>query len=145
MLELEELVVRFGGVRSLDGLTARLDGAVQGVIGPNGAGKTTLLNVLSGFVVPAAGRVALNGTSLLGFSPARRARLGVRRTFQTEQLAEGLTARQNAMVMADATEHRTRRGAAVDEACELVGLRRPEVPVRELDGLGRKLAELARA
>jgi ABC-type branched-subunit amino acid transport system ATPase component len=49
------------------------------------------------------------------------------------------------MVMADATEHRTHRGAAVGEACDLVGLRRPDVPVRELDGLGRKLAELARA
>jgi ABC-type branched-subunit amino acid transport system ATPase component len=145
VLELEELVVQFGGVRSLDGLTARLDGRVQGVIGPNGAGKTTLLNVLSGFLRPTAGRVSLDGTPLLGRSPAARARLGVRRTFQTEQLADELTAWENVMVMADATEHRARRRAVVAEACDLVGLAGSDVPARQLDGLGRKLAELARA
>jgi ABC-type branched-subunit amino acid transport system ATPase component len=145
MLELENVVVRFGGVRPLDDLTVVLDGGMQGLIGPNGAGKTTLLNVVSGFVVPASGRIALDGSSLLGLPPGERARRGVRRTFQSERLAENLTARDNVMVMADATERRGRRQDAVDDACRLVGLRRPDLPARTLDGLDRKLCELARA
>jgi ABC-type branched-subunit amino acid transport system ATPase component len=103
MLELENVVVRFGGVRSLDDLTVRLAGRMQGLIGPNGAGKTTLLNVVSGFVAPASGRLAMDGSSLLGLAPGARARRGIRRTFQSERLAENLSARDNVMVMADAS------------------------------------------
>jgi branched-chain amino acid transport system ATP-binding protein len=145
MLELESVVVRFGGVRPLDDLTVRLDGRMQGLIGPNGAGKTTLLNVVSGFVAPASGRLDFDGASLLGLAPGERARRGIRRTFQAERLAENLSARDNVMVMADATERRGRRTAAVEDACRLVGLRRPDLAARALDGLDRKLCELARA
>jgi ABC-type branched-subunit amino acid transport system ATPase component len=145
MLELENVVVRFGGVRPLDDLTVTLAGRMQGLIGPNGAGKTTLLNVVSGFVAPASGRLAIDGASLLGWAPGERARRGIRRTFQSERLAENLTARDNVMVMADATERRGRRRTAVDDACMSVGLRRPDRPARALDGLDRKLCELARA
>jgi branched-chain amino acid transport system ATP-binding protein len=145
MLELENVLVRFGGVRSLDDLTVCLAGRMQGLIGPNGAGKTTLLNVVSGFVAPASGRLAMDGSSLLGFAPGERARRGIRRTFQSERLAENLSARDNVMVMADATERRGRRRGAVADACTLVGLRHPDRPARALDGLDRKLCELARA
>jgi ABC-type branched-subunit amino acid transport system ATPase component len=145
MLELENVVVRFGGVRPLDDLSVRLAGRMQGLIGPNGAGKTTLLNVVSGFVAPASGRLAIDGSSLSGFGPGERARRGIRRTFQSERLAENLSARDNVMVMADATEHRGRRAGAVEDACRLVGLRRPDRRAQALDGLDRKLCELARA
>jgi ABC-type branched-subunit amino acid transport system ATPase component len=145
MLELENVVVQFGGVRPLDDLTVRLAGRMQGLIGPNGAGKTTLLNVVSGFVAPASGRLAMDGSSLSGLGPGERARRGIRRTFQSERLAENLSARDNVMVMADATERRGRRKGAVDDACTLVGLRHPDRPARALDGLDRKLCELARA
>jgi len=145
MLELEDVVVRFGGVRPLDDLTVCLDGRMQGLIGPNGAGKTTLLNVVSGFVAPASGHLAMDGSSLLGLAPGERARRGIRRTFQSERLAENLSARDNVMVMADATERRGRRASAVHDACTLVGLRNPDLRARALDGLERKLCELARA
>jgi ABC-type branched-subunit amino acid transport system ATPase component len=144
-LAVEGLVVQFGAVRSLDDLTVRLAADVQGLIGPNGAGKTTLLNVLSGFVRPAAGEVLLDGETLAGVSPARRARNGLRRTFQTERLAEELTAFGNVMVAADAVESRRRRRTEVDDVCALVGLRANGLPARSLDGLDRKLTELARA
>jgi branched-chain amino acid transport system ATP-binding protein len=145
MLELENVVVQFGGVRSLDDLTVRLAGRMQGLIGPNGAGKTTLLNVVSGFVAPTSGRLAMGGSSLLRLAPGERARRGIRRTFQSERLAENLSARNNVMVMADASERRVRRAGAVHDACTLVGLRHLDRPVRTLDGLDRKLCELARA
>ena len=61
MIRIENLTVQFGGVKPIDGLTVTLDKAIVGLIGPNGAGKTTLLNVLSGFVTPVSGSVAVNG------------------------------------------------------------------------------------
>ncbi|MGO7388953.1 ATP-binding cassette domain-containing protein, partial [Rhizobium ruizarguesonis] len=80
--------VQFGGVKPINELTATLAAPIAGLIGPNGAGKTTLLNVLSGFVRPARGSVALNGEQLLDLAPLQRVRAGLRRSFQTEQVVE---------------------------------------------------------
>ncbi len=64
-LRAEDIVVRAGGRRILDGVGIDVTpGTVTAVVGPNGAGKSTLLKVLSGDIVPAAGRVTLNGKAL---------------------------------------------------------------------------------
>jgi branched-chain amino acid transport system ATP-binding protein len=93
------------------------------LIGPNGAGKTTLLNVLSGFVTPVAGRIALDGMSLTGLSPVRRVALGLRRTFQQELVVDELTVGDNIRAIAD---HicRDRREAQeeIERAIAFVGL-----------------------
>jgi sulfate-transporting ATPase len=77
---------------------------VVGLIGPNGAGKTTIVDALTGFTRPAAGRVSLNGTTMAGRSwgPARRARAGVRRSFQSLELFEELSVAENLRAGADA-------------------------------------------
>src|SRR2546429_9312898 len=85
MIEVDGLTVRFGGVTSLDRLSLTFEPGICGLIGPNGAGKTTFFNVLSGFVRPSAGSVRAFGQDLLSMAHFRRARWGVRRTFQTEQ------------------------------------------------------------
>jgi ABC-type branched-subunit amino acid transport system ATPase component len=66
MIGIENLSVRFGGVRPLDDLSADLTASIVGLIGPNGAGKTTLLNVLSGFVRPLTGHITMNGLGSTG-------------------------------------------------------------------------------
>src|SRR5213076_2921967 len=91
MIEVAGLTVRFGGVTPLDGMTVTFEAGTCGLIGPNGAGKTTFFNVLSGFVRPAAGRASAFGEDLLKMIHYRRARWGVRRTFQTEQAIEELS------------------------------------------------------
>ena len=91
MIRIEHLSVVFGGVRPLDDLDATLGAPIVGLIGPNGAGKTTLLNVLSGFVRPASGRVWIDAVELTHRSPTQRVRLGLRRTFQQEQVVADLT------------------------------------------------------
>ena len=82
-LRAEGISVAFGGLRVLRGVDLKLRrGEALGLIGPNGAGKTTLVNVLSGFLVPDAGTVRLDGDDVGGRSPARLARAGLGRTFQ---------------------------------------------------------------
>ncbi len=145
MITINSLSVDFGGVRPLSNLTVELSKPVHGVIGPNGAGKTTLLNVLSGFVVPVSGTMNVDGHDLLAMSARKRARWGLRRTFQTEQLAADLTARENITVMLDSTDGRHRHRAQVDDMCDVLGIVRRDVPVGALDTYERRMTELGRA
>ncbi|MDX6398047.1 MAG: branched-chain amino acid transport system ATP-binding protein, partial [Gaiellaceae bacterium] len=73
---------------------------VVGLIGPNGAGKSTLVNVMSGFDVPTSGRVSLGEDDVTGWSPHRRGRAGIARTFQHSRSFRGLTVRENVEVAA---------------------------------------------
>jgi ABC-type branched-subunit amino acid transport system ATPase component len=90
-----DVVVRFGGLTAVDGVSLRVGaGEVVGIIGPNGAGKSTLLGALSGHVVMAAGRVVLSGRDVTNTLPYRRARLGLARSFQDARLFPSLTVRE---------------------------------------------------
>jgi branched-chain amino acid transport system ATP-binding protein len=88
---------RFGGVTAVDDVDLDIEpGEIVGLMGPNGAGKTTVLDVLSGFVAPDSGRVALvtedGGTvDLSPLSPDARAMRGLGRSFQDARLFPGLT------------------------------------------------------
>ena len=145
MIEIENLTVRYGGVTSLDGMSLVFEQGTCGLIGPNGAGKTTFFNVLSGFVRPAAGTVKAFGTDLLALAHYRRARWGVRRTFQTEQAIEDLSVYDNVAMVASPLRGAARR-ADVLAAIEYVGINVP--PLAKVGTLGvgkRRLVEVARA
>ena len=91
----------FAGVRALEQVTLELEShLVVGLIGPNGAGKSTLVNVLSGFDLPDAGTVVLDGRDITRWRPHRRARHGLARTFQLSHAFRGLSVRENIEVAA---------------------------------------------
>jgi ABC-type branched-subunit amino acid transport system ATPase component len=105
-LEVHELTVRFGGVVAIDNVSFGVEpGQIVGLIGPNGAGKTTIVDAVTGFTKPTEGRVTLDGTAMVGraWSPARRARAGVRRSFQSLELFEDISVAEN--LHAGAAEH----------------------------------------
>jgi branched-chain amino acid transport system ATP-binding protein len=91
----------FDGIEALRDVTLELGrGEVVGLIGPNGAGKSTLVNVLSGFDRPTSGTVLLAGRDVTNWSPHRRGRVGLARTFQHSHGFRGLTVRENVEVSA---------------------------------------------
>ena len=88
-------------MQALRGVSLELDrGAVVGLIGPNGAGKSTLVNVLSGFDRPDDGSVELAGQDVTRWSPHRRGRHGLARTFQHSHAFRALSVRENVEVSA---------------------------------------------
>jgi branched-chain amino acid transport system ATP-binding protein len=92
VLSCEGLVKRFGGITATDHVSLQLArGARHALIGPNGAGKTTLINLLTGVLEPTAGRIHLLGEDISHMAPHQRVRRGLVRTFQINQLFEGLT------------------------------------------------------
>jgi ABC-type branched-subunit amino acid transport system ATPase component/branched-subunit amino acid ABC-type transport system permease component len=94
-LAVGDLRVSFGSVVALDGVSLTISpGEVLGIIGPNGAGKTTLMDAVTGFTA-ARGTVELDGVRIDGWSPARRARAGVARSFQSLELLEDMTVIDN--------------------------------------------------
>ncbi|HLF39851.1 MAG TPA: ATP-binding cassette domain-containing protein [Acidimicrobiia bacterium] len=91
-LQATGVVVRFGGLVALDGVDVEArPGRITGLIGPNGAGKTTMFNVICGFQAADEGSVLLEGVDITKESPARRARMGLGRTFQRMELFRSLT------------------------------------------------------
>ncbi len=95
-IQIRDLTVAFGGVRALDSVSFAVEpGKILGLIGPNGAGKTTLLDAMSGFVTPRSGQILLDGVEITKWSPHRRARAGLGRTFQAVELFPELTVREN--------------------------------------------------
>ncbi len=91
----------YEGVTALRGVTLELRrGDVVGLIGPNGAGKSTLVNVLSGFDRPDEGTVVLGEVDVTRWSPHRRGRHGLARTFQHSHSFGSLSVRENVEVAA---------------------------------------------
>ena len=146
MINISGLTVAFGGVVALSDLTVKLDGDIVGIIGPNGAGKTTFINALSGFVTPRQGAITAFGSELLKLKPHERARWGLRRSFQREQVVDNLSVADNVRVVAD---HVGLNGEdsqlSIDKALQLTGMQdKADVRAENLNSFERRMTEIAR-
>ena len=114
----------FEGVQALNDVTLELRRhEVVGLIGPNGAGKSTLVNLMTGFDFPSAGTIELGEREITEWSPHRRGRAGLARTFQHSKSFRDLSVRENVEVAAlgvGAAPREARRRA--DELLPLLGL-----------------------
>ena len=161
-LEAEGLSVSFGGIRAVNDVSLTVaPGEIVGIIGPNGAGKTTLFDLISGFTHSDAGRVLLGGLDVTGRGPARRARLGLGRSFQDARLFPAMTVEETIAVALErwvtvsnplsAALHlpswfRSERkiGLGVDELIELLSLEAYRTKfIRELSTGSRRVVDLA--
>ncbi len=163
VLEVNELTVRYGGLKAVDDASLRVrEGEIVGLIGPNGAGKTTMIDALTGFI-PSEGRIEFCGAELTTEQPYQRARMGLSRTWQSLELFGDLSVRENVQV----ADERATVGSVltdfvkparpvdltrVDSALELVGLtgdadaRPGDLPLgrQKLVGVARALASSPR-
>ncbi|MFZ0668358.1 MAG: ATP-binding cassette domain-containing protein [Acidimicrobiales bacterium] len=164
VLNVVEVRKGFGGISVLNGVSMDIHrGECVGLIGGNGSGKTTLLNVVTGFVRLDAGNTFVSGVETTRMRPQAIAAQGVRRSFQTPQLIDELTVRQNirlgaATVDGQATFGSIIRGpryrsiervrnAEIDAACDLLGIssKRRNDPVESLPLGMKRTVEIARA
>jgi ABC-type branched-subunit amino acid transport system ATPase component/ABC-type branched-subunit amino acid transport system permease subunit len=139
-LATDSLSVHFGGIYAVDQVTISVGtNEIVGLIGTNGAGKSTLMNAIGGFV-PSTGNVEIFGTRQPSRAPAKRARQGLGRTFQTATLFPELTVRETVEV---ALEARGRTGLIAAALCLPRSLRMERSRRAEADelidflGLGR--------
>ena len=96
ILEIQELSLRFGGVKAVDRLSFRLHkNEILSIIGPNGAGKSTLFNVISGIYTGDAGRILYRGRDISSCKPHKAAKTGIARTFQNLRLFNDLSVLEN--------------------------------------------------
>ena len=133
VLTVQQVTLAFGGLVALEEVDLKVHlEEIHGIIGPNGAGKTTTFDVITGVYRPSRGSVSLVGVDVTAWSPHRRTRAGLARSFQTVGLAPGLTSRDNVLGTIEALEGvRTpfvrpraarRRRAAADELLDYFGL-----------------------
>ena len=162
VLEVENLVKRFGGITATNDVSFKLhENEILGFIGPNGAGKTTLFDEISGFISLDGGRVYLGGEDVTDLTPDGRARRGLGRSFQDARMFPALTVRDNiAIALERQLEVRDPVAAAlnlpvvadaerrvdekVDELIELMGLQAfTDKFVSELSTGSRRIVDLA--
>jgi ABC-type branched-subunit amino acid transport system ATPase component len=104
LLEVRGVSQRFGPIQALDAADVDVPaGSITGLIGPNGSGKSTLMNVISGYLHPDAGVVALAGRPIQDLGPAQVYRSGVSRTFQRARVFPQMTVLDNMIVAAPLT------------------------------------------
>jgi branched-chain amino acid transport system ATP-binding protein len=127
LLEVDDLVVQFGGVTAVDHASFEAEaGSITGLIGPNGAGKTTCFNAISGLQKPTNGRIRFNGRNVSRTPVHRRSKRGMGRTFQRLEAFGSLTVHDNVRVALDI--HRGVLGALrpgdadADQLLERVGI-----------------------
>lgn len=99
LLTVEDVVLRFGGVTALNGVSFDVrPGELFAIIGPNGAGKTSIFNCLNSVYRPTTGRITFDGVDLADASPVQTAQMGIGRTFQNLGLFTNLTLADNLML-----------------------------------------------
>jgi branched-chain amino acid transport system ATP-binding protein len=98
-LVVEGLVVGYGGVVAVDGLSLRVrPGEIVALIGANGAGKTSTLSAISGLVRPRAGSIRWDGQELSGQPTHRIVDAGVVQVPEGRAILAGLTVRENLLL-----------------------------------------------
>jgi len=150
VLEVRDLVKRFGGFTAVDNVSFTVDkGEILGLIGPNGSGKSTIFNLLSGTLAPNAGSIRFHGREIAGRPPHRIINQGIGRTFQIPRPFRRLSLFDNVVLAGfygQGRHSRARAFEAAERALGLVGLPTDrDTPVTGLGAAGLKKLELAKA
>ncbi|MFC6354718.1 branched-chain amino acid ABC transporter ATP-binding protein/permease [Luethyella okanaganae] len=140
LLVVKDLWVTFGRVKALSSVSLTVpENTIMGLIGPNGAGKSTLVDAISGFLPQHEGSVSLGGKTLDALSPTKRARLGLRRTFQQDRVPPSLTVEAYVRFVA----RRRLTATRISETLDFFGCPPARTRLASVDVGTRRLIEVA--
>ena len=157
LLETYGMSVTFGGLKAVNDVDFQVEpGKLVGLIGPNGAGKTTFIDGITGFV-PTTGRIMFDGKEIGDLPAHQRAKAGLARTWQSLELFDDLTVRENLQVAAErqtigsffadlVAPRRRRDQSSIEFALDVLGIAdlADKMPTQISQGQ-RKLVSAARA
>jgi branched-chain amino acid transport system ATP-binding protein len=141
LLRTEKLTRSFGSLMAVNGvsLTVR-EGELRSIIGPNGAGKTTFFRLVSGEMVPSAGRVLFRESDITGLPQHRVCRLGIAKSYQITNIFPHLSVLENVRV---AVQGYARSFNFWSRADALVACRDRAAEILETVGLAGRAGQLA--
>src|SRR5262249_38287467 len=107
MLDVSDLVTAYGKIEALKGVSLSAEsGKITCLLGPNGAGKTTLMMTIAGILQPRRGSIQLEGSELVGLTPARIVGRGVALVPENRLVFPQMSVREN--LLAGAYQRRDR-------------------------------------
>jgi branched-chain amino acid transport system permease protein len=140
LLTVTDLSVTFGQVKALQHVNLEVtEGSILGLIGPNGAGKSTFVDAITGFLPQHEGSAVLDGIDLKKLVPHRRARIGLRRTFQQDRVPTTLTVGAYVRFIARGKVSQSE----IAEILEFFGCPGADTPLAVVDVGTRRLIEVA--
>ena len=96
MLKVENLVVSYGGIEALKGISLNVpDGKIITLIGANGAGKSTLLRTIIGLVKPQAGKISYNEKEITSLNSQKIVTTGITLVPEGRRVFSNLTVLEN--------------------------------------------------
>jgi len=148
LLSCERLVVRYGPIEAVRGLSFKVeDGQIVALIGANGAGKSTTLRALSGVLRKAGGRVIFRAVDITRARPHRIVALGLMHVQEGRAIVTTMSVQENL----ELGGYSRRDGAALQrdiaamyERFPILGQRRA-LPAAQLSGGEQQMLAIARA
>jgi branched-chain amino acid transport system ATP-binding protein len=120
VLEVERLVVGYGGAMAVDGASFALrQGELLAIIGANGAGKTTLIRAIAGMVRPMSGRIRHRGEDITGWTSDRVCERGIAQVAEGRQVFPSLSVLENLRTGALLRRSRKREAENLDRVMTL--------------------------
>lgn len=97
-LEVNELVVNYGAIRAVRGISLQVpEGSIVAILGANGAGKSTTLKTISGLVKPASGTISFFGEDISAAEPEKITSMGIMQSPEDRQIFYDLNVYENLM------------------------------------------------
>ncbi|HOV39521.1 MAG TPA: ABC transporter ATP-binding protein [Spirochaetales bacterium] len=147
MLEIKDLVVTYGGITALQGISLSIpDGKIVSMVGANGAGKSTTINAISGMVKKSSGLIHFDGISL-DLPPQKIVRLGVVQVPEGRKIFSAISVKENIILGAYTIRDKTRIETGLERVYKLFPIleKRKNQPGGTLSGGEQQMLAIARA
>ena len=120
MLKIENLVVSYGPINALKGISLNVeDGEIVTLIGSNGAGKSTTLSAITGIVKAQSGKIIFMGDDITNIAPHKIVSRGISISPEGREVFPALTVQENLRLGAYSRKDVNNLGASYDRVYEL--------------------------